>query len=51
VAGACRGLGLAIAVGCAELGATVAILDVLDAPTETLAQLEAENNIKLHYFQ
>jgi NAD(P)-dependent dehydrogenase (short-subunit alcohol dehydrogenase family) len=47
--GGARGLGLAIAVACAELGARVAVLDVLEEPSETLLSLETQSKIKLHY--
>ncbi|KAL2202843.1 dehydrogenase with different specificitie [Sarocladium strictum] len=51
VTGAARGLGLSAAVGCAEIGGTVIILDVLDEPTETLQTLASENGITLQYYR
>ena len=49
--GGARGLGLAIATACAELGAKVALFDVLDEPTETLSSLEKDNGLKFLYYQ
>jgi len=49
VAGGGRGLGLAIARGCAELGANIAVLDVLEDSDE-VAKLEEGTGIKTKYY-
>lgn len=38
-------------MACAELGANVALFDILEQPTETLQILEKDNGFKFHYHQ
>lgn len=51
VAGGARGLGLAIARGCVELGANVAALDVLEEPSEEFSNLTSDLDVTAKYYR
>ncbi|KIW69537.1 hypothetical protein PV04_05410 [Phialophora macrospora] len=51
VTGGGRGLGLAFARGCAEVGANIAILDLHIAPEEDLDSLSSQLGVKAEYFR
>ncbi|EXJ85256.1 hypothetical protein A1O3_05931 [Capronia epimyces CBS 606.96] len=50
ITGGARGLGLAIARGCAELGANIAVLDLLEQTAE-VAELERGTGVKVQYYR
>ncbi|KAK6379434.1 hypothetical protein LTS17_006352 [Exophiala oligosperma] len=50
ITGGARGLGLAIARGCAELGANVAALDVLLEPSKEFANLTSDLDVTAKYY-
>ena len=49
--GGARGLGLAIVRGCAELGANVAALDVLDEPADDFPDIRVDLGVKAQYYR
>jgi hypothetical protein len=49
--GGARGLGLAWVRGCAEVGADVAVIDILDAPDPDFELLEKECKVKARYYR
>jgi len=50
ITGGARGLGLAIARGCAELGANVAALDVLTEPADDFPDIGIDLGVKAQYY-
>ncbi|KIX00873.1 uncharacterized protein Z518_09938 [Rhinocladiella mackenziei CBS 650.93] len=51
VTGGARGIGLALARGAAELGSDVAVLDVLEKPSEAFFELESELGVRAKYYR
>lgn len=51
VTGGARGIGLALARGAAELGSDVAVLDVLDKPSEAFFEFEKDLGVKAGYYR
>lgn len=49
--GGARGLGLAMAYGCADLGGNVALLDILDEPVDDIGFLQEKRNVRAQYFR
>ena len=50
-AGGARGIGLALARGAAELGSDVAVLDVLEKPSDEFFEFEAELGVRAKYYR
>ncbi|OAL34832.1 hypothetical protein AYO20_05792 [Fonsecaea nubica] len=51
VTGGARGIGLALARGAAELGSDVAVLDILEKPSDAFLDLENQLGVKAKYYR
>ncbi|OCT47819.1 short chain type dehydrogenase [Cladophialophora carrionii] len=51
VTGGARGIGLALARGAAELGSDIAVLDVLEKPSEAFEDFEKELGVQARYYR
>lgn len=50
-AGGARGIGLALARGAAELGSDVAVLDVLEKPSDAFFEFETDLRVRAGYYR
>jgi NAD(P)-dependent dehydrogenase (short-subunit alcohol dehydrogenase family) len=51
ISGAARGLGLAFAEALASAGSNIAVLDILNEPSQDLYELRSKHNIKVEYYK